>query len=172
MSNEDNKTKKLIRSAMFAALIFIATFLIKIPTPGTTGYVHPGDAFVILSGVFLTPFYSFFAAAIGSALSDLAGGYFIYVPITFFVKGLIGLICALIYRRLGKKQDKPSAAMFFCGITDIVLVVFGYGIPEIFLYGFAGAAASAFPNFVQGLSGLILAFLLRPLLEKALKKIS
>ena len=48
-------TKKLVLSALFAALACVATMSIRIPTPGTGGYIHPGDAIVILCGVFLDP---------------------------------------------------------------------------------------------------------------------
>ena len=37
------KTKKLVMAALFAALTYVATSVIKIPTPGTGGYIHPGD---------------------------------------------------------------------------------------------------------------------------------
>lgn len=46
-------TKKLILAALFAALSCVATMSIRIPTPGTGGYIHPGDAIVILCGVIL-----------------------------------------------------------------------------------------------------------------------
>ena len=45
--------KKLVMAALFAALACVATMSIKIPTPGTSGYIHPGDAIVILAGVVL-----------------------------------------------------------------------------------------------------------------------
>ena len=57
--------KKLVMAALFAALSCVATYIIKIPTPGTGGYIHPGDAIVILSGVFLGPVYGLFAGGIG-----------------------------------------------------------------------------------------------------------
>ena len=75
MTNE--KLRKIIMSALFAALACVATMIIKIPTPGTSGYIHPGDAIVILSGAVLGPVWGFFAAEIGSAMADLIGGYFI-----------------------------------------------------------------------------------------------
>ena len=87
----NNNLKKLILAALFAALSCVATMSIRIPTPGTGGYIHPGDAIVILSGVILGPVWGFLAGGIGSALSDLIGGYFIYVPITFVIKGLVAL---------------------------------------------------------------------------------
>ena len=75
MTNE--KLRKIIMSALFAALACVATMIIKIPTPGTSGYIHPGDAIVILSGAILGPVWGFFAAGIGSAMADLIGGYFV-----------------------------------------------------------------------------------------------
>ena len=84
MTNE--KLKKLILTALFAALACIATMIMKIPTPGTGGYIHVGDAIVILSGVVLGPWYGFAAAGLGSCMADLIGGYFIYVPITSLSK--------------------------------------------------------------------------------------
>ena len=78
--------KKLVMAALFAALACVATMSIKIPTPGTSGYIHPGDAIVILAGVVLGPAWGFLAGGIGSAMADLLGGYFVYVPITFVIK--------------------------------------------------------------------------------------
>ena len=79
--------------ALFAALACVATMSIRIPTPGTGGYIHPGDAVVILCGIFLGPAEAFLAAGIGSCMADLLGGYFIYVPITFVIKGLVAFSC-------------------------------------------------------------------------------
>ena len=45
-----NQTKKLVYTALFTALCCVGTMVIQIPTPATHGYIHLGDAFVILSG--------------------------------------------------------------------------------------------------------------------------
>ena len=47
--------KKIVTAALLAAFACVATMSIRIPTPGTGGYIHPGDAIVILSGVILGP---------------------------------------------------------------------------------------------------------------------
>lgn len=70
--------KKLVMAALFAALACVATMSIKIPTPGTSGYIHPGDAIVILAGVFSDLHGDSLAGGIGSAMADLLGGYFVY----------------------------------------------------------------------------------------------
>ena len=85
-TTSNSKLKKIVLTALFAALSCVATMSIKLPTPGTGGYIHPGDAMVILSGVVLGPWWGLLAGGIGSAMADLLGGYFVYVPITFAIK--------------------------------------------------------------------------------------
>lgn len=159
----NNNLKKLILAALFAALSCVATMSIRIPTPGTGGYIHPGDAIVILSGVILGPVWGFLAGGIGSALSDLIGGYFIYVPITFVIKGLVALAAGLLYQKIGKTQKSRYTAVVLGGIADIILVAGGYFVCEFFIYG-AGAAASIPANIIQGVGGLVISCILYPIL--------
>ena len=159
----NNNLKKLILAALFAALSCVATMSIRIPTPGTGGYIHPGDAIVILSGVILGPVWGFLAGGIGSALSDLIGGYFIYVPITFVIKGLVALAAGLLYQKVGKNQKSRYIAVILGGVADIILVAGGYFVCEFFIYG-AGAAASIPANIIQGIGGLVISCILYPIL--------
>lgn len=156
--------KKLVTAALFAALICVFTMSIRIPTPGTGGYIHPGDAVVILSGIFLDPVTAFLAAGIGSCMADLLGGYFIYVPITFVIKGLVALAAGLIYQKLGHSSKTRFTAVILGGVADIVLVAGGYCLCEIFLYGASGALASVPANIIQGVGGLIISAILYPAL--------
>lgn len=156
--------KKLITTALFAALACVATMVIRIPTPGTGGYIHPGDAIVILSGIVLGPTYGFLAGGIGSALADLLGGYFAYVPITFLIKGLIAFLSGLFYQRMTTTKKARYLAVILCGIIDILLVTGGYFLCESILYGAAAAAASIPANIIQGIGGLILSVILYPAL--------
>ena len=159
----NNNLKKLILAALFAALSCVATMSIRIPTPGTSGYIHPGDAIVILSGVILGPVWGFLAGGIGSALSDLIGGYFIYVPITFVIKGLVALAAGLLYQKVGKNQKSRYIAVILGGVADIILVAGGYFVCEFFISG-AGAAASIPANIIQGVGGLVISCILYPIL--------
>lgn len=159
----ENKTKKIVMTALFAALACVATMSIHIPTPGTGGYIHPGDAVVILSGIILGPVYGFLAAGIGSCLADLLGGYFVYVPITFVIKGLVALLAALIYRKAAKNTRTAYVGVAAGGIVDILLVAGGYCLCEYFMYG-AAAFMSVPANLIQGTGGLIISLILYPLL--------
>lgn len=159
----NNSLKRLVLAALFAALACVATMSIRIPTPGTNGYIHPGDAIVILSGVILGPVWGFFAGGIGSALSDLIGGYFVYVPITFVIKGLVALVAGHLYQKIGKTQKSRYVAVVLSGVADIILVAGGYFVCEYFIYG-AGAAASIPANIIQGIGGLVISCILYPIL--------
>ena len=154
----------IVLTALFAALSCVATMSIKLPTPGTGGYIHPGDAMVILSGVVLGPWWGLLAGGIGSAMADLLGGYFVYVPITFAIKGLVAVCAGLLYQKIGHTSKSRYAAVILGGIADIILVAGGYCFCEyFFLYG-SGAFASVPANLIQGLGGLIISAVLYPIL--------
>ncbi len=161
-----NSAKKLVTAGLFAGLACAATLSIRIPTPGTGGYIHPGDGIVILCGLFFSPGWAMLTAGVGSALADLLGGYFIYVPITFLIKGLTALFTSLLFSSLSKKSGSFWPAVIGGGVIDILMVSGGYFLCESILYGVPGAAASLLPNLVQGTSGLVLACVLYPVLKK------
>lgn len=158
--------KSITLAALFAALTYVATSIIKIPTPGTGGYIHPGDAIVILSGILLGPVYGSLAAGIGSALSDLLGGYFLYVPATFIIKALTSAAVAVVYSKLPSGWFS-SLKCALCGIISTIIVAAGYLGFELFIYG-TGAIASVPANIIQGITGLIIASCLLPILKKAI----
>lgn len=156
--------KKIVMAALLAAFACVATMSIRIPTPGTGGYIHPGDAIVILSGVILGPAWGLLAAGIGSAMADMIGGYFIYVPITFVIKGAVAFVAGVIYRNMGKTSKSRYIAVVLGGIVDIILVAGGYFLCECPLYGIAAAAASVPSNIIQGIGGLMIGIVLYPIL--------
>ncbi len=73
----DQKLKKLVMAALFAALTTVMTMVIRIPSP-MSGYVNLGDC-AVLSAWILGPGLGCAAAGIGSMLADLLG-YPRYVP--------------------------------------------------------------------------------------------
>ena len=70
--------QKLTLCGVMAALVLVMTYFPKIPVPVTGGYVHLGDGAIFLSVLLLGPL-GIPAAAVGSMLSDLIGGYMVYV---------------------------------------------------------------------------------------------
>ncbi len=147
-------TRKLVLAALFAALTFCATFVIKIPTV-TGGYVNLGDSFVLTSAWVLGPVWGTAAAAIGSALSDLLGGYPIYILPTFIIKGLMALAAYGIFKLINIKKTYISRVIG--AIVAEIIMVGGYYLCEAtFLgYGFGGALASVPANAVQAVFGIV-----------------
>ena len=104
----DSKIRKLVLSALMAALCTVMTMVIQVPSP-MQGYVNLGDCAVLISAWMLGPLYGGAAAGIGSALADLLSGYAHYVPGTFAIKFLMAAAAALILRAMTKKT--PSAML-------------------------------------------------------------
>ena len=158
----DKKIRKLVISAMMAALTYVATMVIQIPSP-MNGYVNLGDCFVLLCGWLLGPWYGGAAAGIGSMLTDLLSGYGHYAPGTFVIKGLDALVAALLFRTMGR----TSTAALVSGLVGEAIMVAGYFAYAALLLGKGlGAAASIPGNLVQATMGLLIGFLLLKVLQK------
>ena len=140
-----NNVKELSRMALFIALVAVATMIIKIPIPATGGYVNVGDSMIFFVALVFGKKYGGLCGGIGSALADLLSGYLQYAPITFVVKGLEGLIVALIFEK-GKKNIFAPLASILGGI----FMVGGYFFFEATVLGYGiGAAASIPANLIQ-----------------------
>lgn len=150
---KDKTTKKLIFAALFAALTCVATMVIKIPTP-LGGYIHAGDAVVLLAAFLLGPLWGALAAGLGSALADIVSGYVIYAPGTFVIKAVVALLAGwLLSRRFVKNQLAKS---IIAGIVAEIVMVGGYLLYEAVFLGFGVAAAANIPmNAIQGAFGAV-----------------
>lgn len=154
----NTKTKKLVVAALLAALVCVATMIIKIPSP-LKGYINLGDCVVLMAGWLLSPAYGFLAAGLGSALADLFSGYVAYVPATFVIKGLMALLAFYGFKLLHKKiGNLPS--IILSGIAAEIMMVLGYYVFEGFMYGFAPSLVNIPPNGIQGIAGLIIGTIL------------
>ena len=147
--NEKTKSRSNLRiialCGVFAALVFIGTEL-KIPT--AIGYMNLGDGVILIASYFLGP-AAFFPAAIGSALGDLIAGYPVYIAPTFVIKGLMGLVAALIMSMSHDKKIAGVLIRIFAGIVAELIMVGGYFVFEMFMYGTEAALGSVAFNFIQ-----------------------
>ncbi len=165
--NSGDQTLKLAFGGMMAALVFVATYFFKLPVSITQGYIHLGDGFILL-GASLLGWASVPAAAIGSALADLLGGYTLYILPTFVIKGLVAAVAVGALR--AKRPYWLTVALL--AVAELVMVA-GYFVTEWLLlgYGLAAAAGAVAPNLVQGLSGVALGAVLIPLLRRVKPKV-
>ncbi|HNW87516.1 MAG TPA: ECF transporter S component [Candidatus Limiplasma sp.] len=156
-----SSTARLAICGMMAALIFVATYFIKLPMMMTNGYVHLGDGFILLSASMLG-WAAVPAAAVGSMLADLMGGYAVYLLPTFIIKGAVAAIAVLAVRA------KHEWMLVLGLVAAEAVMVGGYFLVEwlILGYGLAGASASLVGNCMQGLSGVVIGLLLIPLMKR------
>ena len=152
------KTKKIVISALIAALACVATMVIQIPSP-LKGYINLGDCVVLMAGWMLSPAYAFLAAGLGSALADIFSGYVIYAPATFVIKGLMAVIAFYGFRLLNKKLNK-TLSRIGSGISAEFVMVLGYFIFEGFLYGFIPSLVNVPANSIQGIAGIVVGVIL------------
>lgn len=169
-------TKKLVLSALFAALACVATMSIRIPTPGTGGYIHPGDAIVILCGVFLDPVSAFLAAGIGSCMAD-PYSYMALVPIIqpFAIRLVTTRKERCIHMEYNPKSvNKQLRIAFPIAVTIIVglispqsvalvgFLMFGNLLRECGVLGsLSQTAQNEFANIITLLLGITISFSMR-----------
>ncbi len=155
-----NKLMKLVTASLMAAMTCVATFMLPIRVPGTTGgYIHPGDAFVLLSGIILGPLYGSIAAGIGSMLADIVVAY-PYFYITLIIKAAAAFTGVLVYRRI------KAAPVILAAVFSGIVVTAGYFLFEVFVYGLPAAALSVPFNIIQNVFSVVLSAVLLPLLRK------
>ena len=166
MQNQNNRIRKLTLGAMLAALIFVATSFFKLPVSLTQGYIHLGDGFILLGAALLGGHTAVIAAALGSALADLLGGYTMYVLPTFLIKGAVALVAVWTFA-----AQRPLWVRTLGMILAEAVMVLGYFLVEwlVLSYGLAAAASAIFPNIVQGLSGVIIGLALLPTISRVQK---
>ena len=159
----DKKIKKLVLTALLAALACVATMVVQIPSP-MQGYVNLGDCFVLLSGWLLGPWYGFAAGGIGSMLADILLGYAHYAPGTLVIKGLMAMAAALIL----KSMNGSKAGYLAGGVAAECIMVLGYFGYASLLLGKGLAAAASIPgNIVQGVVGLVVGLMLVAVMDRS-----
>lgn len=157
-------TKKLCIMGLLIALTCVATMCIHIPIPATSGYINVGDSIILITAVIFGNPYAVIAGGIGSALADLLLGYTNYVPVTLIVKGLEGLLVAVI---AGKSVNFFTVRKMAAAILGVAWMVLGYFIFETFIYGMAAAAESVVSNCMQAGGSFVIFIVLGFALHKA-----
>ena len=112
MTNET--TRRIAKTALMVALIFVCTFTIKLPNPATGGYTHMGDCMAFLAVLYLGKKDGALAAGLGAALSDLLTGAMIWVLPTFIFKSWDISWVLYLKREIMKK---------WIGLLELALVV-------------------------------------------------
>lgn len=166
--NTHKKVRQLVLAALFAALCYVMTLVIQVPSP-MQGYVNLGDCAVLLSAWVLGPLYGGAAAGIGSMLADLLTGYGYYAPGTFAIKLLMAVAAALIFQALqNRSSHNLLVSQVASGVVAEIIMVAGYfGYASVLLGKGLAAAASIPGNIVQGVFGLVAAAVVYVILDRS-----
>lgn len=158
-----NRTTFIATTAVFAALVAVATAVLPIPLPRTQGFLNFGDAIIFITGIFFGPFAGLIAGGIGSALADIILGYAIWSPFTLVIKGaegfVVGFLAAALCKVLKKKQLKIVAYVVAMIVAGLVMII-GYFFATWILYGLAAAVISIGESAIQISASIAIALLL------------
>ena len=131
------KVRLMALTGLFAALIYVFTAYLHIPTGA--GYTHAGDGLIYLAACILPAPYAVAAGAIGGALADGLTGFLVWMPATIVIKALTALF-------FSNKGEKILTLRNILGIIpSLILCVVGYSLYEgtVMAKGFSASAIIA-----------------------------
>ena len=131
-----SKTKYICFTAVFAAIVCVATLLIQIPIP--LGYFNIGNCLILFFACLLPFPYGIIVGSMGCAIADLLS-YPVWTVPTIIIKALMvlcfyGLTKLPIKKRYGK--------LLVASIISMLIPFVGYTLSGCIIYG----------NFLTGLT--------------------
>ncbi len=166
MTSSKVSVRFLCVTAMMAALVCVMTMVIHIPIP--LGYAHLGDAFILLTVLFVGKKSGIWAGGIGSALADLLTGYAYWAIPTFFIKTLMAYFVGCIAYDRDSNCTMFSVRSFVACVVGMAWMVLGYTIAGAFLYGGLAAGLTSTPGLaVKGVLNVVVCYAVGSLFEKA-----
>ena len=157
---------RMILTAMLASMVCVSTICIQIASP-MGGYIHLGDALVLMSAFLLGPAYGAAAAGLGSALADVLTGYIHFAPGTLIIKGCVALAAALLLSRMKKRPVPGPLQLVSAAVPAEIIMILGYLVYEWFFMSYGAGALSSIPgNLVQAAAGILISALLTPVVMR------
>ena len=139
-------TRQIAAIGVMSALTTIATMIFQFPIPATSGYFNLGDAIVMTTALTFGPIVGAIAGGLGSGLADLLGGWYNWVIFTAVIKGTEGFVAG---RLAGSSEGRTIQKTLIAWVAGGTVMVLGYFIVQVFMYGFAAAMVEAPFNMVQ-----------------------
>lgn len=159
-------TRQLCLAAAMTAVVFLATFVPRIPIP--LGYAHLGDAAIFLMVLFIGRREMLFAACFGSALSDLLGGFPLWIVPTLVIKFFMADI-AWRFIRPDREEAASLPRMMVGFLAGSLWMSVAYTLFGALLYDSLAAGLASAPGLIaEGLLNTAVAVVAAGLLQKAL----
>lgn len=159
----ENPARALCFSAAAAVLIFAMTAFPKVPIP--LGYAHLGDAVIFLCALCLRRREAGLAAAIGSALADLMGGFPVWIIPTLIIKYIMADI---VSRAAGGERALFSLPVLTGFALSSLWMAAAYTAAGALIYGSWEAGLASAPGLLlEGAVNMVAAFGAGAVLVKA-----
>ncbi len=153
--------QELCLTAVLIALVFLATFVPRIPIP--LGYAHLGDAVIFLMALLVPRRDALTAACLGSALSDVIGGFLIWAVPTLIIK----FVMADIVWRIADSQKNNRMRIVVALILSSIWMIAAYALFGAVLYDSMAAGLASAPGLLmEGAVNTMVAFALLPALKR------
>ena len=139
----------LCLAAVMTAVVFLMTFVPKIPIP--LGYAHLGDAAIFLVVFFVGRHEGLLAGCLGSALADLLGGFPVWIGPTLLIKFLMAeTFWQIALRNREEGRAKLFSPRVFVGLVLACLVMAaGYTLFGAMLYDSLALGLSSAPGLLM-----------------------
>ena len=133
---------KLCVASMMTALVTVFSgmrIMLPLAVGGVTAF-QLGNIMCTLSGLLLGPWWGFAAAGLGSFIYDLTHGYYASEAlITFFIKGVYGIVAGLVmhivFVRLLKKERDSYVSMLASSACAALAFLVVYSVKVYFYNG-------------------------------------
>ena len=174
--NDENKRARFVESpafriaslAILTAVTTALTYAVRIPIAPTRGYLNLGDVAIYFTAFTFGPVTALIAGGLGTAITDLIAGFPQYAPISLVAHGVQGLVAGLIASIAWRGRSSTFNPFWLVAVlAGTVVMVGGYLVAEIFMYGVGPAFVELPGNLLQNLAGAIGAIPLTIAVRKA-----
>jgi len=126
-ANSTRTTLTFAIAPVFAALVCIATLILTVSVPATTGYFNIGETTIYIAALLFGPLVGAFAGGVGAAIADMLVAPS-FAPGTLVIKSLEGAIVGFLNRKLFTQTSRSSwrvCTIFLGVIVGVLLAVTG-----------------------------------------------
>lgn len=174
--------KDLAEIGVLAALVFVATYFLKIgpiPTPAGPTQFKMGNAVCLLGAMVFGKTKGGLAAGIGSAMFDLTQPAFVAgAPFTFAFFFAMAYVCGLVSKLGGNDgtNTKQNVIGAICGAGTYLILHLGKSFITLILEGSEASAAlvacstKLVTSGINAIFAIVVSVLLAPVCKKALNR--
>mgnify|MGYP000957593036 CR=1 FL=1 len=117
-------TRTIVLIGLLAAICYVSLyFMIPIPSPVGSPFLHMGNMFVILASLLFNGYIGGISGSLGMGLFDLMNGFAAYAPKTFILKLGIGIITGKIANSKNDEETRNSPAKWIFASAIFFIVV-------------------------------------------------